>query len=823
MKEKLELLAPVGSFDALRAAIQNGANAVYLGGQIFSARASAANFDNEALEEAVIYAHIRKCRVFVTVNTLIKESEKEDFIDYIGFLYNINVDALILQDIGMARLIRGTFPDFELHASTQMAAHSLRDVEFLQDIGFSRVVLARELSVDEIAEICKKSRVDIEVFVHGALCVAYSGQCLMSTSLGTRSGNRGRCAQPCRKKYRLLDLDNNSYVETEGDYLLSPRDLNSIENVGKLIEAGIYSFKIEGRMKKAEYVATVVSRYRKAIDNYIDGSTYNPVSKRDVDDLYSIFNREFTSGYLDNKCGSDIMNSEKPNNKGLYIGKAVAYDKKKKRLKIRLEKDLNKGDGLNIGGGDVGRIIIGREIFNNGVAGQNVEIDFPKYIGPGTDIYKTNDSILIENSRKTFSEDKENIKFPISARMNVRLGENAVLSLIDGDTVVKVKSQSKAEKALKVELTKDKINNQLEKLGNTIFYLESVEVDIGDGLSMPISEMNRMRREAVELLYDRRLKIKRSMIVDNTDKYFDIKGNNLVDWSGIGSISISCWTIDQLKAALDLNVNRIYFRSIKLLEEAIDIYSEYKNKGVGTEFIIYLPRIVRLKEDSMYNKIEKIVEGNLNYIDGFRISNYGQIKYVKEHYPQKNIDVSSWMNILNDDSIGFYKSIGADIICLSQECSINQLNLLGDKENIEYMVYGHTEMMISEYCPMGVLTKSCKRDKRDALCSKIKYSLESENGEKFMLSQDENCRTTIYSDECVNLLADIEELNRIGIVKYELSMKFEGYEETRDIIKAFTRALEERSNSQEIGEDVEKLSRKYKRIYGSGHLYKEIE
>ncbi|RDC50793.1 U32 family peptidase, partial [Acinetobacter sp. RIT592] len=243
-----ELLAPVGSFDALKAAVQNGANAVYLGGKEFSARASANNFDREELKEAVKYAHIRNVKVFVTANTLIKQYEIDDFLNYIKYLYDIDVDAVILQDIGMAKLIKSLLPDFELHASTQMVAHSLEDTLYLQNIGFDRVVLARELNIDEIEYICKNTDVDIEIFVHGALCVCYSGQCLMSSMIGNRSGNRGRCAQPCRQKYELIDINSGKVIDTEGDYLLSPRDLNTIEEIDRVIEAGVHSLKIEGRM-----------------------------------------------------------------------------------------------------------------------------------------------------------------------------------------------------------------------------------------------------------------------------------------------------------------------------------------------------------------------------------------------------------------------------------------------------------------------------------------------------------------------------------------------------------------------------------------------
>lgn len=844
MKKKVELLAPVGSFESLKAAVQNGANAVYLGGTIFSARASAANFDKENLIEAVKYSHIRNCKVFVTVNTLIKESEKEEFVEYIKFLYEANIDALILQDIGMARSIRKRWPNFEIHASTQMVAHSLKDAKFLEDMGFSRVVLARELNIEEISYIVKNTNVDIEVFVHGALCVGYSGQCLMSTSIGTRSGNRGRCAQPCRKKYKLYDSEEKEYINTKGEYLLSPRDLNSIENVEELIKSGIYSFKIEGRMKKPEYVATVVNRYRKAMDSSINNSNY-PIVQKDIDDLFSIFNRKFTQGYLFNKCGADIMNADQPNNRGLYIGKALIYDNKRKRLKIKLEKDLNKGDGLNIGGGDVGRIIDGKNIKTSARAGQTIEIDFPRYIKSGTDIYKTNDSELLNEARKTYQEGKELIKIPLDAKIDVNLNKKAKLIFRDNENIGQAISKSVVEKAIKVELSSEKLLSQISKLGNTPFEIDNINIELDKGVSMPISQINEMRRVAIEELYKEKIKIKRKHVYDKFIEYKNDLNRELIDNKNIvickednkeNILSVSCWTIDQLKASLDLDLDNIYFREPSLLIQALNLFKVYKEKNkIHSKFIIYLPRIVRNENTYVYSLLDNLRYEYMDLIDGFRVSNYGQIKYFKDNFRGKNLYISSWLNILNSESIAFYKELGAKNICISQEASANQISMLKDKDKLEYIVYGNTEMMISEYCPMGVLTKLCKKDKRDSKCNKSIYSLESEDGQKFRLKQDENCRTTIYAQECVNLIEDIKYLNNMGISNYEISLSFESYNESYDILALYKNFIDDelknskkvinndKYNKLNIDIQLKKLTTKYNKIYNSGHLYKEID
>lgn len=507
MKE-VELLAPVGSFESLKAAVQNGANAVYLGGKDFSARASANNFDREELKEAVRYAHIRGVRVFVTTNTLIKQSELEGFIEYVKFLYDINIDAVILQDIGAAMTIKKLLPDFELHASTQMVAHSLEDVKYLEGVGFDRVVLARELNVEEIKHICDNTNVDIEVFVHGALCVCYSGQCLMSSMIGNRSGNRGRCAQPCRQRYTMIDINTGEEVASDGDYLLSTRDLNAIEEINQIIDAGVHSLKIEGRMKKPEYVATVIGSYRDAVDDYLRTKKVN-VSHDIMTDLYTIFNRKFTKGLLLGEVGEDVMNSQIPNNQGLYIGKVLDYNKKAKRLKISLEENLKKGDGINLGGGVIGRIIKGKEITDIGYKGEIIEIDFIGEARRNQMIFKTSDTQLMDKVQSTFKQEKELAKSFIDGEISLKLGQNPIIKFKDlNGNEAEVVGDFVIEKALKVPMSKEKIETQLKKLGNTPYELRNLKIDLDEGISLPISVINQIRRECIDNLSEKRIDIK---------------------------------------------------------------------------------------------------------------------------------------------------------------------------------------------------------------------------------------------------------------------------------------------------------------------------
>ena len=305
--KKVELLAPAGNMESLKAAINAGCDAVYLGGYMFGARSFAGNFSDEELIEAIKYAHLYGVKVYVTVNTIIYEREVNMFMEYIDFLHKNNVDAVIMQDLGMMDLVRNTYPNFEIHASTQMHIHNLEGVKNAEKIGLNRVVLARETNISDIKNIKENTDIELEIFVHGALCISYSGQCLMSKMIGGRSGNLGVCAGSCRLPYDLVEINNGKETKlNKNNYLLSMKDLNSLENLSKLLDVGVTSLKIEGRMKRPEYVYLVTSIYRKAIDSYYLNGSVN-IREEDILELKKIYNREFTKGFLFGEENKVIM------------------------------------------------------------------------------------------------------------------------------------------------------------------------------------------------------------------------------------------------------------------------------------------------------------------------------------------------------------------------------------------------------------------------------------------------------------------------------------------------------------------------------------
>lgn len=800
----VELLAPVGSFEALKAAVQNGANAVYLGGKDFGARASANNFDRDELKEAVKYAHIRGVQVFVTTNTLRKENEIEDFLEYAKFLYDIDVDAIILQDIGMARLIKRELPDFELHASTQMVAHSLEDVKYLESVGFDRVVLAREVTVEEIKYICDNCKADIEVFVHGALCVCYSGQCLMSSMIGNRSGNRGRCAQPCRQRYELIDVYTGEVVNSNGDYLLSPRDLNAIEEIDKVIDAGVHSLKIEGRMKRPEYVATVIDGYRKTIDEYLATNKLN-VSDETINDLYTIFNRKFTKGLLLGDVGKDMMNSQLPNNQGLYVGTVVDYNKKAKRLKIKLANTLKKGDGINLGGGTIGRIIKNGNIETIGYKGETIELDFVGEARKGQIVFKTSDSELMDRVQATFTQDKEFVKNIIDAKITIKLGQKPILTLkdrhsneatIEGDKIV--------EEAMKVALSKEKVETQLRKLGNTPYELDLLEIELDDNVSLPISLLNQMRRDCIELLDKERVSIKNRKYKNKTVKDKPVLYNR----NKQQEISVKVKNLEQLESALECGLDRIYYEDTNTIDKAMRLAMKYNKK------VIYsAPRIIRNKE---YNHLAK---ANNAGVESVQVGNYGSIDYFKD----KKLNIDYYLNAFNSETINYYKEIGADTLCISQELNINEIKetIKYTDINIESVVYGYTPLMITEYCPMGVIVRDCKKDKRVAKCKESIYALRNSKGDEFRVSQDIFCRSTIYNSNVTCMLDNLYELHEIGINVLRLDFTLEDKETVKEVIEAYQEVL---SNDYKLATKATKLYNKLdEKGTTAGHYYKGVE
>ena len=653
--KKIELLAPAGNWEALVAAIQAGADAIYLAGHSFGARAFSKNFSNDELIEAIKYAHLYGVKVYVTVNTLIYDDEVETFLEYVEFLHRNNVDAILIQDFGMFDLVRKTFPNLEIHASTQMHIHNLDGTLLMEKLGMKRVVLARETSIDDIKHIKENSHVELEVFVHGALCISYSGQCLMSSLIGGRSGNRGTCAGSCRLKYDIVDEFDKKINKFE--YPLSTKDLNSLENVGKLIEAGVASLKIEGRMKSREYVYMVVSLYRKAIDSYYE---YGKVliDDNELIKLKKIFNRDYTKGFLFNTPNNDLINGYRPNHMGVSVGSVVGYNNR--MVKIKLTDNISIGSGLRIIdkkhdiGISVNDFYVNGKLCKSAKSGDIVEMRINGDVSIGSNVVITLDKEINNEIDKLISDNLRKVK--INGRFTAHVGEKLGFYINDGINEVEVIGNIVCE-SLNRPLDKDTICEKLNRLGDTVYEFDKLEIDIDDSIFIPLKEINEIRRLAIDLLNNKRLY-----------QYEFMKENYYIDIPDFKKERIiTCLVSDKNTYN---NLDRKYDLVYSLDKDIGDVYK--------------IPRVIM--EYPQYDKMVMIGE-----IGGFN-------KY-------KNVMTDFSLNVVNSYTVAFLHSLGARRITLSYELNNKQIqNLIScyykrykKHPNLELIVSAYEEVMISKF------------------------------------------------------------------------------------------------------------------------------
>ncbi len=658
-----EILAPAGNMECLKAAIIAGADAIYIGGYMFGARAFSNNFSNEELIEAVNYAHMYNVKIYVTTNTIIYENEVDRFIDYIEFLYKNNVDAVIIQDIGMMDLVRQTFPDLEVHASTQMHIHNLEGVKLVEKLGLTRAVLARETTHEDIKNIKENTNIELEIFVHGALCISYSGQCLMSSLIGGRSGNRGTCAGSCRQKYNVLD-ENKNKVSTE-EYNLSTKDLNSLDNIGELIEIGVDSFKIEGRMKSPEYVYSVVSLYKKAVDSYLKDKTIN-ITEKDIEDLKKIFNRMFTKGFMFNESNDNYINPFRPNHQGIEIGKVISTTDTS--VIIKLTEEININDGIRIvGKDDIGWIVT--SMFVNGQRvttankGEVVYISYKAEVEKDSIVLKTTDynlNKMIDNILKT-----QKRKVNITGKIVLKENEVMTLEVSDGITNILVKNEFKVEKASNNPTCKERILEQINKTGNTIFEFSKIDIEMNDNLFVSIKEINELRRIALEKLLESR---------KNEDKLIKRQPYNreVPSFSKENNKNIYIKTQHQYEKIKNDNYLHIY--------ADLDLYNKLDDNRV----MLKLPRVMT-----------KFQEYDIPLL-------VGELGSVNKY---KNVHTDFSLNVVNSYSIALLHSLGVKQITISYELDDNQIKEMileykkryNQNPNLEMIVYAKEEMMISKF------------------------------------------------------------------------------------------------------------------------------
>ncbi len=644
---KKELLSPAGDMESLLEAIHNGADAVYLAMKSFGARKFAKNFSKEEIIEAIKLCHLYGVRIYVTMNTLVKESEVEDFLEQVKYLHINGVDAIIMQDFGMISLVRKMYPNLEIHASTQANNSSLDTIKMFYEMGVKRVVVSRELTLEEIKQI--NFPIEIETFIHGALCICYSGNCLMSSMIGTRSGNRGECAGSCRLKYALKDNDKTSPYE----YLLSTKELNTSTKFSSLLNSNITSFKIEGRMKSAEYVGFITKFYRNIIDNK------NINLKEETEKLKVLFNRKFTEGNLFKT--DNLMNTKSPNHIGIEIGKVLEVTNK--YIKIKLTKELNQEDGIRFNESNSGMIVNflydkNMKLTNSVKANDIAYIDNKVDLKRKDTIYKTIDKKLVDSLKKYDLK-----KIPVKYKVIAKCGSNLSIKISDGENEI-IKEGSPVEKSKTSPITKERIEIQLKKLGNTPFITNNINIEMDNDIFISIGEINEIRRYLTNSLIDIRSNSKKDVIEEKVD----FKNIEVQKESGMVA---KCYSKAQLLKCLSMGFIRIYVKDINL-------YEKYKNHK---EVYYYVER-------NTFNISNDLVEKNL-------VSEY--------LIPKKdNIIGNYFLNIYNSYSAYYLLEKGFKNICLSIELDSNEqieiIKALKDKFKIdinpEILVYGRCENMI---------------------------------------------------------------------------------------------------------------------------------
>ena len=803
----VELLSPVGDFDCLKAAVQNGANAVYFGGQLFNARYSARNFDKDGIREAVNYAKSRNVKINFTLNILLKNNEFDDAIDVVKYIYELGVDAVIVDDLGFAKYIIDNFPGMEVHGSTQMTIHNLEGAIALKNLGYSRVVLARESTLSDIDYICRNANIDIEAFVHGALCISYSGQCLFSSAIGGRSGNRGRCAQPCRMYYNMLETsDNVSYKNIGKGFLISPRDLCGLDFIPDLIKAGVKSFKLEGRMKTPEYVATVTRIYRKYIDLALSDNDYI-VDKNDLHDLMLAFNRGgFSKGCLGGDDNHDYVFEEKPSNQGLYIGNISKIDKKNGLISLKTNEPLDIGDTFLVQQEDHKYTI--SEILKNGSHVKSAAIGDLVTIGRvkgklelGDKVFKINSSIISKEIKEFNSH--EHVKIPLVANFKALIGKPLELEVVSLDEPsntyfglsTTISNEIQPIEAISNPISKERLIEQLNKTTDTNFEFKQINIKMDDNIYIPkISSINALRRDALNALYQKG--------INNFTRILPSKlpSTELVHQHVFPSIRTYSVLLNSIDISMDYsslkNVDRVYIPLKFFIKKEFE--SKLLEISQFTDCYIDIPTIVRDNfRNVFYNNFDEKV--NKFNIKGLVISNLSGIEFMMKYVGKLDIVSKYTLNIYNNHTIDELKKVGVNRVTVSPELDTDNLIDLCNNSSLptEFLVYGKLPVMHIQYCPLGKSNKcyptcsmKCKTSNRFYLEDKLGYKFEfvPDNMQTITKIYNSKINSIDYAkfpfDSCLISITDEDNLDEI-IYNVKSNIKFDGKNYTNGNLNKF--------------------------------------
>jgi U32 family peptidase len=779
-----ELLAPAGDFDCARAAVENGADAVYFGLRLgMNARARAKNFSPEELAELMAYLHLRGVKGYVTLNTLVFPDEWEPLESAVRLAVSAGVDAVLVQDLGAARFIRALCPDWPLHASTQMSLTSAENIRVAESLGISRVVLARELSLDEIRQVRRDTRVELEVFVHGALCISYSGQCLASLTMGGRSGNRGQCAQPCRLPYQLVGQT------CPAQYPLSPTDLAALDLMPELIAAGVDALKIEGRLKSAEYVAAVTRQYRRAIDEALAGRRLQ-LTPQEVEELEVSFSRGFSHGWLEGR-NPRLVPGQGSAKRGVLVGTVRAV--RGGRVTVELAGPIKRGDGMVFegdrseedeqGGRVYGVFRRGRpldEPVDCGLAELsfgNEAIDMGK-LRPGQKAWKTDDPQIARRLRRSYTSGRPQRRVPLDIVAKAAVGCPLQISARAGvGTACRVESSEVLQEALKHPLTIEVLREQFGRLGGTVYELRGVEARIDGRPMVPLSVLGRLRHELVEAL-DAAATRPPSRALASVDVRPRADHASMAP-GGNAVVHVLCRSLEQLEAVLAAGASSVIaeLRDIHRNADAIRMA-----RARGADVLLATPRIQ--KPGEMH-----IVERLLEYRpDGLLVRNLAGAAFCAARGMPFVADFS--LNAVNEWTVAWLRDLGARRVTAAYDLGCQQLLDLAslvEPERLEVIVYGHVPMFHTEHCIVGHACSVPKESERTAIPPEGRRpeacprrdgtlgtcpagNLRDRRGVEHPLRTDVCCRNTLYHAEPRNITRMVPELLARGVRHFRVEL-----------------------------------------------------
>ncbi len=784
LRAKPELLAPAGDWECVRAAAANGADAVYFGLTRFNARLRAENFTEEDLPELMAYLHARGMRGYIAFNTLIFPEELTAAAAQLELLQRSRVDAAIIQDLGLAALAPQIAPDVEVHASTQMTLTSPEGLRFAKRLGINRTVLARELSLRELAKFTEPDLPELEVFVHGALCVAYSGQCLTSEALGQRSANRGECAQACRLPYELIV---DGVVRDLGDrrYLLSPQDLAAVAEIPELVRLGVASFKIEGRLKSPEYVAAVSQVYRKAIDAAWEQRPA-AITPEDQYQLEMTFSRGLFSGWMHGVNHQELVHARFGKKRGAFVGRVAAVGRDSVELEAVPDFPLKAGDGLVFDtGGDTDREQGGRLYAVQGarLVFQRGKLD-PARVQVGDRVWKTSDPQLDAGLRQTFARDVPIRRSSINVRVTGAAGEPLVIS----SGSIRVPSRIPLQRAERRPLSPASLREQLGRLGETPFVLGELAFELQGDVILPVSELNHLRRELVSKLADPHAAAAPTEplagILPARLASLQTARNNSPAPAALPELSVLCRTLEQVEVALRCGVSRIYadFEDIRRYREAVAVVREQ----VGTQIFLATPRIQKAGEQGFFKLIENFGP------DGVLLRNLGAIDHFRASPLLRVGDFS--LNVANALTAEILMGEGLEHLTASYDLNAEQLGALlrsAPPRWFEIVLHQHLPMFHMEHCVFAAfLSTGTDHTNCGRPCDRHAVSLRDRVGLEHPLKADVGCRNTVFHARAQSGADFLADFRAAGATRFRVELLQEDAARAELVLRSYQQLLE---------------------------------